>query len=301
MIKVKQVNAFDELKLILNDYFQENKLSKEKKIERIQAFEVHFNREDSAYFLATFKDVPKGFMSLDITETIIQTNNLFIKKFEKSDEIIYELISSVTKQLKSLKKEYLQIFFVHNLKIKQQLMENNFAVYTRVKMVYDLKENKIPEFTLDPDYVLSYFTLEKLDEELQIIVDTNKNNIDGEIFPQFSNLDILRKFFFRSNKDIDRLRTDSPVILKDDKIVGVNIVVNFSDTNSYIWSIALLPGHRRKGLGKYLMLKAHEICKKAGVDQMILDVTVDNVAAYNLYKNLGYKETMRYLSVLKKY
>ena len=146
MIKVKQVNAFDELKSILNDFFQENKLSKEKIIERIQAFKVHFNREDSVYFLATFKDVPKGFMSLDITEKIIQTNNLFIKKCEKYDEIIYELISRVTKQLESLKKEYLQIFFVHSLKIRQKFVENNFAVYTRVKMVYDLKENKIPEF-----------------------------------------------------------------------------------------------------------------------------------------------------------
>ena len=301
MIKVKRIKVFEKLNSILTDFCQEFQLTEEKTIERIQAYEEHFNREDSVYFLATADEVPKGFMSCDITEKIIQTNRLFVKKCEEYDEVIYELISQVSKQLESLKKEFLQIFFVTSLKVKQKLIENDFAVYPRVKMVYDLKENQIPEFRLNPDYQLSYFTLDKLDEELLIIVDANKNHIDGEIFRQFSNLDILRKFFFRSNKDISRVRTDSPIILKDDKIVGINIVINLSDTASYIWIIALLPEYRGKGLGKYLMLKAHENCQKANVDQMILDVTVDNFIAFNLYKKLGYKETMRYLTVLKKY
>ena len=204
-------------------------------------------------------------------------------------------------QLASLKKKYLQIFTVESLKLEQKLVENDFAVFQRVKMIYDLKEKQIPETSLDTDYMLDYFTLDRLDEELQVVIDTNKNTIDRNIFVQFSSLDLLKELFYDSKLDGKRLRTDSPILLKDDKIIGVNIVSNISETASYIWIIALLEEHRGKGLGKYLMLIAHENCKNANVDQIILDVTADNVAAYNLYKKLGYEVTNRYLTVIKKY
>ncbi len=301
MIDILEVKKFEKLKLILHDFCKENRLSKEKTIERIQNYENHFKREDTIYFLATVNDVSVGFMSCEIAEEIIRTHRLFVKKSEEYDSIIFELITYVTKQLESLKKNFLQIFIVNSLKLEQKLVENDFTVFQRVKMVYDLKENLIPEFVLDSDYQHDYFSLDRLDEELQIIVDANKNHIDGEIFLQFSNLDILKKFFFSSNMDGDRRRDDSPIVLRNDKIVGVNIITNISEKASYIWIIALLHEHRGKGLGKYLMLKAHENCKKANVDQMVLDVTVDNIAAYNLYKKLGYKETNRYLTVIKEY
>ena len=168
-------------------------------------------------------------------------------------------------------------------------------------MVYDLQEDIHSELSLDPDYQLANFTLENLDDELQVIVNANKNTLDGEIFQQFSNLDVLRDFFHRCDIAGKTLREDSPIIIHNNKIVGVNIVTNFSETSSYIWIIALLAEHRGKGLGKYLMLKAHENCKNANVEQMVLDVTIDNNAAYNLYKRLGYKETARYLTVVKKF
>ncbi|NHJ84559.1 MAG: GNAT family N-acetyltransferase, partial [Asgard group archaeon] len=205
------------------------------------------------------------------------------------------------KQLESLNKEFLQIFFVNNLTLKQKLEENGFYVYERVSMAYNLQENQIPDIKLPMDYQEANFTLDKLDEELQIIVDANKNTIDGEIFRQFSNLLDLKAFFIRSNMDASRLRADSLIVLKEDKIVGVNIVINLTETTSYIWIIALLSEHRGKGLGKYLMLKAHENCKKDNIPQIALDVTIQNETAFNLYKKLGYKENNHYLTVIKKY
>lgn len=300
-VKITKVKLFEKLKPILHDFFKENQLSEEKIKEGFQAIENHFNRKDSIYYLVTVNDMSQGFMSCNIAKKLIHTNRLFVKKSENFDELIYELITNVSTQLESLKKEYLLIYFVNSLNLEQKLLRNDFAVYQRVKMVYDLKENKIPEFKLDSVYQLSYFTLDKLDQELQIIVDANRNNIDGDIFRQFSSLDAIREFFYSSKMDSNKLRADSPILLRNDKIVGVNIVINQSDTASYIWIVALLPDHRGKGLGKYLMMKAHENCKNANVDQMILDVTVDNIAAFNLYKKLGYKETNRYLTVVKKY
>ncbi|MFW9924460.1 MAG: GNAT family N-acetyltransferase, partial [Candidatus Thorarchaeota archaeon] len=145
------------------------------------------------------------------------------------------------------------------------------------------------------------FTLENLDEELQVVIDANRNHIDGEIFRQFENMDDLKDLFYASNINPNRLRSDSPIVLLNNKVVGINIVVNQSETASYVWIISLLKEHRGKGLGKFLMLKAHENCKKANVEKMILDVTAANTTAYNLYKKLGYSETIRYLTVIKKF
>jgi len=301
LIDVLQIKKFDELHPILNSFSNENNLSVESRENFFNVCQEQFNKENFVYFLLIVDNTSKGFMSCIVTDRIIRTQRLFVEKCEEYDELLFELIIKTSKLLESLNKEFLQIFFVNSLKLEKKLVENDFAVFQRIKMVYNLKENQIPEFSLDADYQLAYFTLDKLDEELQVVVDANRNHIDGEIFMQFSSLVDLKELFFSSNLDAGRLRIDSPIILKNGKIIGINIVVNLSETVSYIWIIALLSEHRGKGLGKYLMLKSHEECKKTNVDQMVLDVTEANIAAFNLYKKLGYKETNRYLTVIKKY
>ena len=301
MIAIKQAKNFEKLKPILEVFCQEKQLSEEKTAERIQTFEKQFKNVDILFFLATVNDEPKGFLSCEIAGDIIQTSILFVPKTEKYDDFAFEIITQVSKKLEKLQRKYFQVFFVNSLQLEQKLTNNGFSVYHRVSLVYDLKEDKHTVPSLDPDYRQANFTLENLDDELQVIVDANKKTLDGEIFQQFSSLDVLRNFFQRCDIAGKTLRVDSPIIIHKNKIVGVNIVTNHSKTNSYIWIISLLAEHRGKGLGKYLMLKAHENCKNADVEQMILDVTIDNNAAYNLYKYLGYKETARYLTVVKHY
>jgi ribosomal protein S18 acetylase RimI-like enzyme len=267
----------------------------------MQFYKDHFGNEDSVYFLATIGNESRGFISFDLTRKIVQTHRLFVKQCNEYDDIVFELLSYSSQQLKSLGKEYFQTFFVTTLNIKEQLEEDGFKVYPRVKMVYDLIGNEIPEHSLDAAYQVEKFTLEKLDEELQIIVEANKGTLDGEIFRQFSDLESVKELFYRGKMDGERLNVNSPILLKDGKIAGVNIIANFNPDQSYVWIIALLPEHRGKGLGKYLMLKAHDNCKKDNVKEMILDVTLGNKAAHGLYTKLGYKETSRYLTVLKKY
>jgi len=300
-MKVVTVELFDELKPIFDDFCKEKQLTDEKAIERIQAFEKHFNREDTVYYLATVDDELFGYMSFGISNKLIHTHGLHIINGKNHDDLVFELITKVSNLLKSRKKEYLLIYNIQNLALEAKLKKSDFAVYQRVTMVYDLKENQMPEFNLDSEYHYDCFTLDRLDEELQIIVDANKNHIDGDIFKQFSTLENLKEFFYESKMDSERLRSDSPIVLRNGKVIGVNIITNLSESESYVWIIALLSEHRGKGLGKYLMLKAHENCKNTNIKQMILDVTIDNVAAFNLYKNLGYKETKRYLTVVKNY
>lgn len=55
-----------------------------------------------------------------------------------------------------------------------------------------------------------------------------------------------------------------------------------------IESVAVLPEHRGRGIGKALMLKVEEEAKKRGYKYMVLEVREKNMPALSLYRKLGY-------------
>ncbi|MHA1557267.1 MAG: GNAT family N-acetyltransferase [Candidatus Heimdallarchaeota archaeon] len=299
MSNVIQITNFEQVKPILTNFYIELQSTEEHISNRVKDHEVRFNRVNFVYFLLESENDPKGFIVVEILEDSIRTFSLYVKECDNRNELMISLIVEVTKLLEPLGKRDITFYSVKSLEIEQQLIDDGFKVHQRVNMIYNLKENEIPKMDLAIDYTLANFTLDRLDEELQLVVDANKGTLDGEIIRLFENLEVLKDVFYSNGMDTDRLRKDSPIILKDGKIVGVNIISNLSETAAYVWIIALLSGHRGKGLGKYLMLETHERCKKAGLDEIVLDVTAENVPAHSLYKKLGYEERFRYLFLLK--
>lgn len=59
----------------------------------------------------------------------------------------------------------------------------------------------------------------------------------------------------------------------------------------HIVSIAVMPDHRRKGIGQALVTKAMEGMHIYNAKQCFLEVRVSNMPAINLYKKLGFKIT----------
>lgn len=57
----------------------------------------------------------------------------------------------------------------------------------------------------------------------------------------------------------------------------------------HIVSVAVMPGYRRKGIGKALASEAMEHMKLYKAKQCYLEVRKSNTSAINLYKNLGFK------------
>lgn len=53
-------------------------------------------------------------------------------------------------------------------------------------------------------------------------------------------------------------------------------------------SIATLPPHRKRGIGRQLLAEA---CQAAGVERAFLEVAVDNTSAITLYKKMGFLVT----------
>ena len=61
----------------------------------------------------------------------------------------------------------------------------------------------------------------------------------------------------------------------------------------HVVSIAVMEGHRRKGLGKALMEEAMIAMKARGCREAFLEVRVSNAPAIELYKRLGFVEVRR--------
>jgi len=57
----------------------------------------------------------------------------------------------------------------------------------------------------------------------------------------------------------------------------------------HVVSIAVLPFHQRKGIGRALMVKVMENMRLYNAKQCFLEVRVGNTAAIDLYKKLGFQ------------
>ena len=60
-----------------------------------------------------------------------------------------------------------------------------------------------------------------------------------------------------------------------------------------VYRLAVLPTHRRRGIGRLLLTRGLSLLREAGVRQMYLDVRAGNTAAIGLYRALGFLECGR--------
>ncbi len=59
----------------------------------------------------------------------------------------------------------------------------------------------------------------------------------------------------------------------------------------HIQNLAVHPEHRRRGLGRFLLLQALEEGRSSGATSALLEVRRSNAPAQNLYRTLGFEET----------
>jgi ribosomal-protein-alanine acetyltransferase len=84
----------------------------------------------------------------------------------------------------------------------------------------------------------------------------------------------------------------SLIALSNDAIIGFIIGSMYFERNSlvgHVFTIEVLPDHRRKGVGTLLLQELEKLFKEKGVHACILEVRGDNIAAKGLYRKLGYK------------
>ncbi|RUO36148.1 N-acetyltransferase [Aliidiomarina shirensis] len=76
----------------------------------------------------------------------------------------------------------------------------------------------------------------------------------------------------------------------DQQIIGYAIILTRKNSRKWrIYSIAIAPEARGKGIGKALMLEVIESAKTASVSALSLEVKCDNKGAIELYRQLGFE------------
>ena len=300
-MKIKEIKRYRDIKPLMKDYFKTKQMTKEAQKIMNEQIQNRLKENDFIGYYISRNRRRLGFTLLYVDELHIEEYMHYFKETSHKDEALVELLEAAARKANKIGKKLYQSFFVKNLNLKKILEERGFETYTRARMSYNVPEDYSTKYNLDVYYKLSNFTPERLDNIKDVIVQANKNHIDGDIFIQFSDYETLSRFINRSLGDLSRLREDSPIVLYGDQIVGVNLVVMLSDTQAYIWDIAVLNEHQRKGLGKALMNKAIEICAQKEISEIHLDVTIANHKAFNFYNKLGFVENSRYLTVIKKF
>jgi ribosomal protein S18 acetylase RimI-like enzyme len=66
-----------------------------------------------------------------------------------------------------------------------------------------------------------------------------------------------------------------------------------------LYDLFILPGKRRSGAGKKLLLAAEDAAKQAGVRRMDLTTARSNISAQNLYESLGWQADTVFIAYTK--
>jgi ribosomal-protein-alanine N-acetyltransferase len=100
-----------------------------------------------------------------------------------------------------------------------------------------------------------------------------------------------------TKKQIAQLLRDynsiSLVAREDGEIVGFAVGMIFPDReaiNGHVLTIDVSPSYRRRGIGRMLLQEMETIFVQKGVQACLLEVREDNIAALDLYHQLGYKD-----------
>jgi len=76
------------------------------------------------------------------------------------------------------------------------------------------------------------------------------------------------------------------------EIVGFSALFRV-DAEAELWTLAVAPAHRRRGIGRALLKQASRMLRDAGVLKLFLEVRESNLPALELYRSLGFQQVGR--------
>ena len=169
--------------------------------------------------------------------------------------------------------------------------DRKFMIAERESLVSHTLEN------LPDGYSISLYSDKMEDQAANLMFKANENNIDVLVFPHFfGTFDLCKQLIENTKKNQYGQWRDniSKVLLHDKKIIGICLLTIRGDYG-YIPDIAIDPEYRRRGLGRFLLLRSLKDLLEAQQKLMgiSLDVTSENPARF-LYESLGFKDVREY-------
>ncbi|RKU18372.1 ribosomal-protein-alanine N-acetyltransferase [Candidatus Poribacteria bacterium] len=136
---------------------------------------------------------------------------------------------------------------------------------------------KIPKMTIEKPYPeITFERMQQKDLE-QVMA------IEKEAFP-----DPWSKSFFKQELRKRKTYIHLYIARLNNKVVGYIVFYLFRG-EGHIMNIAVAAEYRRCGVAKYLLASALEVVRKNAGEEVFLEVSVNNTAAQELYKQFGFE------------
>lgn len=165
--------------------------------------------------------------------------------------------------------------------------------YKRYRMELDLVQQPIESPVLPENYLWLPWQADRLEVHASVKSQSFRHEVDSHVFP------CLADYYgcLRLMQEIALQRTFCPQATwlvgcqsADHGIIECGTIQGIcpSDYLGSIQNVGVIPGHRRLGIGKALVLKSIEGFRAAGRKRATLEVTATNFSAVELYRSLGF-------------
>lgn len=74
-----------------------------------------------------------------------------------------------------------------------------------------------------------------------------------------------------------------------EQVVGLLVALPERNGHFHIYSLGVLPDYRKQGVGKAMLYYSINDLYQQGIEQVVLDVHEDNVPAFRLYNQIGFR------------
>lgn len=305
--EIKAKNAIDDWEDFLRDYLRDKRGVTEKETldTIVSQLKANLKEKKRFVFCAYIEGAVCGFITGTPLGEVLEVVSLYVLPKSYEHNTAYELMKSLSILAFYLGFNYLRLQvklpFNKEPSFEENLEKNGFKIITRNEMFLEIADVLDYSFTLLEGYTIEPFTIERLDDTMQVIIDTNPiDHPDYDIYPEFSNVETAKQFLGKATDDFSALTPLlNPQLVYDGKIVGTSMVYTFPNKSAYIGDISVHPDHQRKGLGRALLKNIILECSRKGVTKIGLAVTTTNEGAYKLYQSEGFKTTTETLAIIK--
>jgi ribosomal protein S18 acetylase RimI-like enzyme len=182
--------------------------------------------------------------------------------------------------------------------LTDHIISSSFKRFDRWQMSIDKSTvQSLSKPNLPLNYTFTIWNDEYTEPIIEVITNYNDQGVDNELFPYFKTIDTVRAFI----EDLTKNRWGkfeanlTSILTHNGELIGVCFLTVLDNGNGYIPDIGILKTYQGKGLGKKLLIHSlkHYI-EMQDSNEIVLDITLKNAVALNLYKSLGFKFKSEY-------
>jgi ribosomal protein S18 acetylase RimI-like enzyme len=189
-------------------------------------------------------------------------------------------------------------------RLAEVLRQRGYQVIPRARMVLQLDRWTAPSGTdLPPGYSLSSWQVGLQDAVAVLLDEAHQNSVDVAIYPELAGVEGARRLLQGLGEGVYG-RFDpalAPVATVGQDLAGLSLNVWHAalPEQGFILDLAVAAAHRRRGLGRALVVATARAFREASAVALGLAVTLANRPAVQLYAGLGF-QVEQHFSVVHK-